>query len=45
MPATIGPTVIGSRGPVPDASLPQRGDSKKRISETGVVARPAWTGV
>ncbi len=40
-PPTIGPAVIGSRGPVPEARLPKRGESTKRMSEIGVVARPA----
>ncbi len=44
-PPTIGPSVIGSRGPTPEASLPQRGESRKRQSEIGVVARPASNGV
>ena len=41
MPPTIGPAVIGSRGPVPEASLPKRGESTNSSSEIGVVASPA----
>ena len=44
MPPTIGPTVIGSRGPVPEAILPKRGERKKRMIEIGVVASPASSG-
>ena len=39
-----GRRVIGSRGPVPEASLPKRGERKKRMSEIGVVASPASSG-
>ena len=44
MPPTIGPADIGSRGPVPEASRPKRGERKKSRTEIGVVARPASTG-
>ena len=44
MPPTIGPTDIGTRGPMPVAIFPKRGERTKRISETGVVARPAPIG-
>ena len=44
MPPTIGPAVIGSRGPVPEATLPNRGERKNIRTEIGVVASPASSG-
>ena len=44
MPPTIGPADIGSRGPVPEATLPKRGERKNIRIEIGVVARPASSG-
>jgi hypothetical protein len=45
MPPTIGPTDIGTRGPIPVAILPNCGESRNSSSEIGVVAKPASRGV
>src|ERR1051325_4556357 len=44
MPPPIGPMLIGSRGPVPEAIRPKRGERKNIRIEIGVVARPASSG-
>ena len=44
MPPTIGPAVIGTRGPVPEAMRPKRGERKNIRIEIGVVASPASRG-
>ena len=45
MPPTIGPSVIGSRGPVPRGEPPEaRREQEEQINEIGVVAKPASSG-
>jgi hypothetical protein len=41
----IGPTPIGRRGPIRDASAPNRPDSNSIRTVIGVVAAPASNGV
>ena len=44
MPPMIGPTHIGTRGPVLVAMRPKRGESRNSSSDVGVVAKPAASG-